>query len=115
MNRRDLLDEIGTWLLSQLQPGEWTIRVRDDNPLAGSDDPDERHDVLFCVDTAEGSYRRTVQVHREWIDDAPAHGGSSYVIHAMISQLVVEHLRLHLERQIDSPIVLQHRPVGDRR
>ena len=108
MSRRDLLDEIGTWLLSQLQAGEWAIRVLDDDPLAGSDDTAEWHDVLFCGDTGEGRYRRTVQVDREFIDDAARKGCSSYVIRVMKDQHVIERLLAELDHWVTDPIVLRH-------
>ena len=110
MNRQDdLLDEIRAWLLAQLPTGEYAVRVLDLNPLAESDDPAEWHDVLFCVDTADGRrWLQTVQVHGEWIDDAPASGGPSYVINAMKSQGVVGLLLRDLDHRTADPIVLRH-------
>ncbi len=98
MSHQDYLAEIQTWLLSELPTGEFAIRI----------EPDEWHDVQFCVDTVGGRNRRTIQVDREFIEDAARKGGSSYVIKALKDQHVVERLLAELDHRVTDPIVLRH-------
>ena len=81
-------------------PAGWAVRpVRDS----------ERHGVALCIDNDRGFFRRRLVIPEEMIDDAPAHGGASWVIEAMRDQRVLDEIRAAGDKRIDEPLVVRRR------
>ena len=92
---------LGEYVASAL-PG-WQLRVVWDF---------DRQGAMCCLDNSSGYFRRKFFIPRAMLDDAPASGGSPWIVATLTRQGVLDKVLESGDERVDAPIIVQYPDVG---